>query len=179
MKEWKAKWLGKWIIYNFEFKCFSGSVCCILISLKLTLCNLFKAGFAATRYFCRTADDWFWWGGADSEQRAQRATAAMWCQAGGGGGLLSHCPTLASAAASSPASSCTCAEALQSLGGRAGSPAQQLSWNTILAWVGVNVPGMLETPQRYSFQEQVYPLHCWFSSVTLVIIAWSVELIVL
>ena len=166
-------------IHLFEFKCFSGSVCFTLISLKLTLCNLFKAGFAATRYFCRTADDWFWWGGADSEQRAQRATAAMWCQAGGGGGLLSHCPTLASAAASSPASSCTCAEALQSLGGRAGSPAQQLSWNTILAWVGVNVPGMLETPQRYSFQEQVYPLHCWFSSVPLVIIAWSVELIVL
>ena len=90
----EGKWLGKWIIYIFEFKCFSGSVCITLISLKLTLCNLFKAGFAATRYFCRTADDWFWWGGADSEQRAQRATAAMWCQAGGGGGLLSHCPTL-------------------------------------------------------------------------------------
>ena len=55
---------------------------------------ILQAGFAATRYFCRTADDWLWWGGADSEQRAEHATAAMWCQAGGGGGLLSHCPKL-------------------------------------------------------------------------------------
>ena len=140
---------------------------------------ILKAGFAATRYFCRTADDWFWWGGADSEQRAQRATAAMWCQAGGGGGLLSHCPTLASAAASSPASSCTCAEALQSLGGRAGSPAQQLSWNTILA----SVPVILETPQRATVTASNIiagiPATLLFRSVPLVIIAWSVELIVL
>ena len=67
------------------------------------------------------------------------------------------------------------------LGGRAGSPAQQLSWNTILASVDVNVPVMLETSQRYSFQEQVRYTRSTllFSSVTLVIIVWCVELIVL
>ena len=140
----------------------SGSVCIILISLKLTLCNLFckqvllqpdtSAELQMTGY-----------GGAGRTRSRGPSMQQQLCGARQGEVGVS-CLTVPNCGLS-----CSLQSSLQlhmrrstsvtALGGRAGSPAQQLSWNTILASVDVNVPVMLETPQRYSFQEQVHPLY--------------------
>ena len=147
-------------IYLFDFK-----VAVAVSVLYWFHSNLHYATYFASRFCCNPIllQNCRWLvmvgrGGLGAEGRACNSSYVVPGR-GRWGSPVSLSQTVASAAASSPASSCTCAEALQSLGGRAGSPVQQLSWNTILASVDVNVPVMLETPQRYSFQEQVYPLY--------------------
>ena len=150
--------------------------------------NLHYATYFASRFCCNPIllQNCRWLvmvgrGGLGAEGRACNSSYVVPGR-GRWGSPVSLSQTVASAAASSPASSCTCAEALQSLRGRAGSSAQQLSWNTILASVSrrecscyVRNSATVQLPRA-----GIPALQCCLAQLhLLLIIEWCVELIVL